>query len=393
MPLGQAVVMNRINDQLSKYFLCTVFLSLALMLGATLWAQGWLNFFDVAGYSSVFLLIYLLARQINIAKIQYRTEHWKAVRLQIPPLNYCLTAASCLLFGATLMACCFSTSLVWKYGGWNCSYILANFHQQALAERVYSVTNAWQDSSFVGASGACEKRRPKQTVAQFEQENFALDSVIANVYGAQSRRMARRYFLHGLHLFDCSETSPLGMDYLKRAFEIYQLHKDPNSSIEVLQFLAYPQGASHKYAELRATIKSARVLYSQSGCSESARRDLELIVFYAEEFGVDCTSEHILLQLVPARPTARTGLLDSALAFWCLWSIALVAALILATLRSVLLFCSNRKWLSASRKSTSVPDYLVQMEKLMILELALGNTAKADEYSRQSLAMATAWKI
>ncbi|MBP6747497.1 hypothetical protein KA344_19875 [bacterium] len=59
----------------------------------------------------------------------------------------------------------------------------------------------------------------------------------------------------------------------------------------------------------------------------------------------------------------------------------------------VVVRCANRKWLSASRKSTSVPDYLVQMEKLMILELALGNTAKADEYSRQSLAMATAWKI
>lgn len=59
----------------------------------------------------------------------------------------------------------------------------------------------------------------------------------------------------------------------------------------------------------------------------------------------------------------------------------------------LLLLRAKRRWLLASRKSSSVPDCLEQLEMLMLLELAHGNLTKADEYSRQSLAMATAWKI
>lgn len=66
--------------------------------------------------------------------------------------------------------------------------------------------------------------------------------------------------------------------------------------------------------------------------------------------------------------------------------------LIEAVALKLLLLRAKRRWLLASRKSNSVPAYLEQLEKLMILELSHGNLTKADEYSRQSLEIATAWK-
>jgi len=54
---------------------------------------------------------------------------------------------------------------------------------------------------------------------------------------------------------------------------------------------------------------------------------------------------------------------------------------------------ANRKWLSASSTCTTVPEYLEQLKKLMILELALGHLPEPDEYSRKYLELSASWKI
>jgi len=383
--------MDNITRRFIKYFLSASVVGTWLTLGVWMWTQYRLGFAEAGVFGILLILIFYVARRIRIDDT-VPDQSIVDIGLYVPSVKLCqrVFSASALCF--VLGSCCFSTSLIWKSAGWNCSYFLSSIHQQEFAEKVYSYTNAVGNSSFVGVSRIGAKQQSGQTYSQFERENVMLDSVIANVYGAQSKQMGQRYLLHGFHLFDCSETSPAGIDYLKRAFKIFRMHNDWESSSEVLHFLAYPLGASHRYTELRETIESARIVYSRAGYTESTRRDLSLIVSYAEEFGVDCTSERILLHFITVRPSACKCSLDFDLANRYLLVVCFMLMTIVSSMRFLLLCRAQRHWLSASRNSNTVPEYLEQIEKLMVLELAHGNITKADEYSRKSLELATAWK-
>jgi tetratricopeptide (TPR) repeat protein len=260
-----------------------------------------------------------------------------------------------------------------------------------LAERIFQVTNGTGERSFAVESGIGERPRPGQTQLSFESENIELDTIVARVYGSQSRTMANRYLCHAYRAEGAFENYKAASSYFKSALGIYRTHDDPEKCLEILHFLAYAQGENGEFDELRENLKTSLRMLFQANLSPSAKRNFSTVTYYADEFGIDVCRENLLLSRLPLSATTHTKETDVSFLDCTLFSLLLLIPFI-RPLRTCLLKRARFKWESALQQSDSRLSSIEQLDRLIVLELFLGNRTKADEYSRKSLEVATSWK-
>ncbi len=390
MQVGQAVAMSKYIRFLWKYFLISSVVALLLhnvghliecrkvelkglwdysYLAIFLWGPATILFWKSHCHN---LLLQRLVREFTLLRVQRM---------------FCLVVFT---FGILLL-CLYSTSVVWRDGGRCCAHGLSYLGFVEQAERIFNLTTDRENRSFIDLW--CNAKRPAtgQTENDFEKQLVVLDNVIARVYGANSRIMARRYNRHADAIYAAFEDHSLALVYGQRAQHLSEVNADWDQSLAALMDNFYIQCKCENWAEVRQAMIVGRTLLAKANYSPNSTWAFSSMVFCAKSIGLDVSSDEVLLARHKPVRIAPTPFCWQGLAIMLFPFTAPYVLLMLVNV--VVVRCANRKWLSASRKSTSVPDYLVQMEKLKILELALGNTAKADEYSRQSLAMATAWKI
>lgn len=395
MQLSQAVAMDKYIRFLWKYFFVSALLSVIFMcvqdasfsLLRQEFRAGNLTPYLVTAILLIAILM-LVPSKISAAQRQL----WLHLCSTFPGLRALRRVFQFILFAGLIFASFENTCIASRYGGIDCAYLVSSFQNMELAERIFQVTNGSGERSFAIESGIGYRPLSGQSEFAFESQNIALDTVVESVYGAQSRNLANRYLCHAYRAQGAFENYVLSSKYFKKALGLYQIHADSEKCLDVLQFLTYAQGASGEFDELQEDLKTGLKLLSQANFSASAQSNFSLTVFYADWFGIDVSRENLLLCSL-RRPSSTNIEVPKGIAESILFLSLILSVPITRIGKGFLLQIARRKWLLALKRSNSSLDCVAQLEKLMLLELAHGNLSKADEYSRQSLAMATAWKI
>lgn len=386
--------MNKYIRFLEKYFLISALIALVLMCMQQVISSLLSHVFSVsclAPYCICFALLAILNRLMARKVLPGQSQLWQYLCSTFPWLWVLRSAGQLVLCVALVYGSVFVSGLVWRYGGIDSAHFASACRQMELAERIFQVTNGTGERSFAVESGIGERPRPGQTQLSFESENIELDTIVARVYGSQSRTMANRYLCHAYRAEGAFENYKAASSYFKSALGIYRTHDDPEKCLEILHFLAYAQGENGEFDELRENLKTSLRMLFQANLSPSAKRNFSTVTYYADEFGIDVCRENLLLSRLPLSATTHTKETDVSFLDCTLFSLLLLIPFI-RPLRTCLLKRARFKWESALQQSDSRLSSIEQLDRLIVLELFLGNRTKADEYSRKSLEVATSWK-
>lgn len=386
--------MNTYIRFLEKYFLISALIALVLMciqhvVFSFLWKEFRISI--LVPYFIDLVLLVVLRKLMEQKVLPEQSQLWQYLCGTFPWLWVLRSAGQLVLCVSLLYGSVFVSGLVWRYGGIDIAYFASACRQMELAERIFQVTNGTGERSFAVESGIGYQPRPGQTQLNFESENIELDTIVARVYGSQSRTMANRYLCHAYRAEGAFENYKLAASYFKSALAIYRKHDDPEKCLEILQFLAYAQGENGEFDELRENLKTSLKMLFQANLSASAKTSFSLVTYYADEFGIDVSRENLLLTRLPLSGTAHAKEID--LSFLdCTIFCTLLFIPFIRPLRSRLFKQARFKWEYALKQSDSMLNSIEQLDRLIVLELFLGNLTKADEYSRKSLELATSWK-
>jgi len=386
--------MNKYIRFLEKYFLISALIALVLMCMQQVISSLLSHVFSVsclAPYCICFALLAILNRLIEQKVLPGQSQLWQYLCSTFPWLWAIRSAGQLVLCVSLLCGSVFVSGLVWRYGGIDSAHFASACRQMELAERIFKLTSGTFGRSFAVESGIGERPRPGQTQLSFESENIELDTIVARVYGSQSRTMANRYLCHAYRAEGAFENYKAASSYFKSALGIYRTHDDPEKCLEILQFLAYAQGENGEFDELRENLKTSLRMLFQANLSPSAKRNFSTVTYYADGFGIDVCRENLLLSRLPLSATTHTKETDVSFLDCTLFSLLLLIPFI-RPLRTCLLKRARFKWESALNQSDSRLSSIEQLDRLIVLELFLGNHTKADEYSRKSLELATSWK-
>lgn len=395
MQSSQAVAMNKYIRFLEKYFLISAPLALVLMciqhvVFSFLWKEFRISI--LVPYFIDLVLLVVLSKLMEQKVLPGQSQLWQYLCSTFPWLWVLRSAGQLVLCVALVYGSVFVSGLVWRYGGIDSAYFASACRQMELAERIFQVTNGTGERSFAAESGIGYRPLPGQTQLNFESENIELDTIVARVYGSQSRTMANRYLCHAYRAVGVFENYKAASSYFKSALGIYRTHDDPEKCLEILQFLAYAQGENGEFDELRKNLKMSLKMLFQANLSPSAKRNFSTVTYCAAEFGIDVSRENLWLSRLPLSATAHAKETDVFSLDYTIFSILLLIPFI-RPLRTCLLKRARFKWESALKQSDSRLSSIEQLDRLIVLELFLGNLTKADEYSRKSLELATSWKI
>jgi tetratricopeptide (TPR) repeat protein len=345
----------------------------------------------VVPYFIDLVLLLVLSKLMAQKVLPGQSQLWQYLCTTFPWLWVLRSAGQLVLCVALVYGSVFVSGLVWRYGGTDSAYFASACRQMELAERIFQLTNGTGERSFAVESGIGYRPRPGQTQLSFESENIELDTIVARVYGSQSRTMANRYLCHAYRAECAFENYKLAASYFKSALAIYRIYDDPEQCLEILQFLAYAQGENGEFAELRENLRTSLKMLFQANLSASAKTSFSLVTYYADEFGIDVSRENLLLSSLPRSATTHTKDTDYSFLDYTIFSILLLIPFI-RPLRSRFFKRARFKWELALTQSDSMLSSIEQLDRLIVLELFLGNLTKADEYSRKSLELATSWK-
>ncbi len=386
--------MNKYIRFFERYFLISALLALVLMciqhvVFSFLWKEFRISI--LFPYFIDLVLLVVLSKFMAQKVLPGQSQLWQYLCSTFPWLWVLRSAGRIVLCVALVYGSVFVSGLVWRYGGIDSAYFASACQQMELAERIFKLTNGTGERSFAVESGIGKRPRPGQTQLNFESENIELDAIVARVYGSQSRTMANRYLCHAYRAEGAFENYKAASSYFKSALGIYRTHDDPEKCLEILQFLAYAQGENGEFHELRENLKTSLKMLFQANLSPSAKRNFSTVTYYADEFGIDVCRENLLLSRLPRSATTHTKETDVSFPDYTIFSILLLIPFI-RPLRRRLLKLARFKWESALKQSDSMFSSIEQLDRLIVLELFLGNLTKADEYSRKSLELATSWK-
>ncbi len=394
MQSSQAVAMSKYIRFLEKCFLLSALIGLVLMCMKQVISSSLSHVFSVsclAPYCICFALLAILNRLMEQKVLPGQSQLLQYLCSTFPWLWVLRSAGQLVLCVALVYGSVFVSGLVWRYGGIDIAYFASACRQMELAERIFQVTNGTGERSFAVESGIGYRPRPGQTQLNFESENIELDTIVARVYGSQSRTMANRYLCHAYRAENAFENYKVAASNFKSALAIYRTYDDPEQCLEILQLLAYAQGENGEFAELRENLKTSLKMLFQANLSASARNSFSLVTYYADGFGIDVCRENLLLSRLPLSATTHTKETDVSFLDCTIFSLLLLIPFI-RPLRGRLLKRARFKWELALQQSDSRLSSIEQLDRLIVLELFLGNHTKADEYSRKSIELATSWK-
>jgi hypothetical protein len=333
------------------------------------------------------------AKPITVVKKQL----WTSLCVEYPFLPGLRTAFRSVVLAFLIGASVFSTSLLWLYGGTVLAYGCDSVHQFELAERIFCATSQTGDPSFSTLSGRgyIANNFQGQNLKDFElaeEENRKLDLAVAHVYGHKSRQMAHRYMIHAFRLERNFSNFQLASTYLKRALSLYKMHNDSEKCLEILGFLSYSQLECNQVLDLQNSLNAAFLLTRYCRFSKSSFNNFLWVRLNAKEAGIDVTR----VDLFAIQPKAE-GLVahegDSYPPFLQTVVFGGLLILFISLVKKLILCGARKRWLYDLSEPVSIPMTVERLERLVVLELFLGNITKADEYSRKSLELATAWKV
>lgn len=373
-----------------RCFCISSFMTLLAFCADGLWRNCGCNYTCLfLGFVACSLLLFSWSKPPEMPTLAENTL-WKDLCIEVPILRLISAARLPLLVFALLSACLYTTCLTWKHCGIACSYGLAALNQTEAAEQVFAWTNADSDQSFIAMSDVGDKVKPSRGLRSCELQNCELDKVLSRVYGPTSLQLAWRLEEHAYQVERDFADYRLAASYFKKSHRLYLQNNDPVKSLNALESLAYCQYSLHDLNGLQNSLDTGRQLLSPAGFDVSALKSFALIIQYAEDRELPVAKERVLLGLIK-KPCLDFSRPEADRASEVLISILLILGFA-DVMRAYLLHRAKDKWERAFIDSKSIAFSLEQLDRLVVFELAEGNLTKADEYSRKSLELATAWK-